>query len=328
MTPLPVTVLGGYLGAGKTTLINRWLRQAQGSGQRIAVLVNDFGDIAIDADLIVGQRGDVLALAGGCVCCSIGSDLIGALLRLCESPDRPMSVLIETSGVALPGAVARGARLAPDVVVGDVLVAADVLTIIERARDRYVGDTVTRQLLDAQRVLLTRDDLASADRLAAVRGWLASAAPNAQIALGSDPRAYEAPTPADISSAQANGPGHRLVTGGFRGRPRRIAARSAATAAQRFDSISVQFAQPVDLERLAQALRDQTLGLARIKGLLTDQQGVRWVLQLAGEQLSISAPETPADPQRADRLVCIGVRSQWDHAAVLRLMNEHGGVQQ
>ena len=89
-----------------------------------------------------------------------------------------------------------------------------------------------------------------------------------------------------------------------------------------------KFAQPVDLERLAQALRDQPLGLARVKGLLTDQQGVRWVLQLAGGQLSISAPEIPADPQRADRLVCIGVRSQWDHAAVLRLMNEHGGVPQ
>ncbi len=326
MTPLPVTVLGGYLGAGKTTLINRWLRQAQASGQRIAVLVNDFGDIAIDADLIVGQRGDVLALAGGCVCCSIGSDLIGALLRLCESPDRPMSVLIETSGVALPGAVARGARLAPDVVVGDVLVAADTLTIIERARDRYVGDTVTRQLLDAQRVLLTRDDLASADRLAAVREWLTSAAPNAQIVLGSDPQAYAAPIPADVSVAQAGDLAQRIGSGGFRGRPRRIAARPAPTAAQRFDSISAQFAQPIDLERLAQALRDETPGLARAKGLLTDRQGVRWELQLASGQLSINAPQMPADPQSADRLVCIGVRSQWDRAAVLQLLAEHGGT--
>ena len=328
MTSLPVTVLGGYLGAGKTTLINRWLRQTQRSGQRIAVLVNDFGDIAIDADLIVGQRGDVLALAGGCVCCSIGSDLIGALLRLCENLDRPMSVLIETSGVALPGAVARGARLAPDVVVGDVLVAADALTIIERARDRYVGDTVIRQLLDAQWVLLTRDDLASADRLAAVREWLASAAPNARIALGSDPQAYAAAMPTDVSTARAGDPGHHLGIGGFRGRPRRIAARPVATAAQRFDSISAQFAEPVDLERLAQALRDQPLGLARAKGLLTDRQGVRWVLQMTGGQLSLSVPETPADPQRMDRLLCIGARSQWDRAAVLRLMTEHGGAPQ
>ena len=75
--PLPVTVLGGYLGAGKTTVLNHLLRHAGGRG--IAVLVNDFGEIAIDAALIESREGDVLALAGGCVCCSIGGDLVRAL---------------------------------------------------------------------------------------------------------------------------------------------------------------------------------------------------------------------------------------------------------
>ncbi|WP_343231026.1 GTP-binding protein [Variovorax sp. WS11] len=70
---LPLTVIGGFLGAGKTTLVNRWLREAE--GKRIAVLVNDFGALNIDAALIVGASGDTIALTNGCVCCQIGDDL-------------------------------------------------------------------------------------------------------------------------------------------------------------------------------------------------------------------------------------------------------------
>ena len=105
----PVTVAGGYLGAGKTTLVNHLLRHAQ--GMRLAVLVNDFGELAIDADLIEAQSGDVLSIAGVC-CCSFGSDLIGGA----GDAGRPRAgagpVLIETSGVALPGAVARSVTAA------------------------------------------------------------------------------------------------------------------------------------------------------------------------------------------------------------------------
>ncbi|MDA0225683.1 MAG: GTP-binding protein, partial [Proteobacteria bacterium] len=70
--PLPLTIIGGYLGAGKTTLVNHLLRNAE--GRRLAVLVNDFGDLPIDADLIASRDGNLLAIAGGCVCCSFGSD--------------------------------------------------------------------------------------------------------------------------------------------------------------------------------------------------------------------------------------------------------------
>ena len=104
---LPVTVIGGYLGAGKTTLVNHLLRHA--GGRRIAVLVNDFGALPIDADLIEARDGDLLAIAGGCVCCSYGSDLMDALAALLERSPRPDHLVIETSGVALPGSVARSA---------------------------------------------------------------------------------------------------------------------------------------------------------------------------------------------------------------------------
>jgi G3E family GTPase len=83
---LPLTVIGGFLGAGKTTLLNRWLRNA--GGQRLAVLVNDFGALNIDAELIAANTGEAIALSNGCVCCQIGDDLTGALIQVLESPER------------------------------------------------------------------------------------------------------------------------------------------------------------------------------------------------------------------------------------------------
>ena len=77
MTRLPVSVIGGYLGAGKTTLVNHLLRHA--NGRRLAVLVNEFGDLPIDADLIEAEEDGLISISGGCVCCSFGNDLIAAL---------------------------------------------------------------------------------------------------------------------------------------------------------------------------------------------------------------------------------------------------------
>ena len=74
---LPVTVIGGYLGAGKTTLINHLLRNA--NGLRLAVLVNEFGELSIDADLIEAEEDGLMSISGGCVCCAYGNDMIGVL---------------------------------------------------------------------------------------------------------------------------------------------------------------------------------------------------------------------------------------------------------
>lgn len=170
--PRPLVVVGGYLGAGKTTLVNRLLREAGRAGRRVAVLVNDFGEVSIDADLVVGAEGGVLALAGGCVCCSYGADLVGAVVRMVARVPTPDVLLVETSGVGLPAAVARTAALAPGVRVESLVVLADAAAVRAQAADRYVGGTVRQQLREADLVLLSKADLAGAAEAAAVAAWL------------------------------------------------------------------------------------------------------------------------------------------------------------
>lgn len=102
---LPIVVLSGYLGAGKTSFLNQLLAQAE--GQRIAVLVNDFGSINVDADLIEGAVDGVVALQNGCICCSMAAGLQVAIFKTLKQDPKPELILIEASGVSNPGDIAR-----------------------------------------------------------------------------------------------------------------------------------------------------------------------------------------------------------------------------
>ena len=129
--PIPVTVIGGYLGSGKTTLVNHLLRTA--AGRRIAVLVNEFGALPIDADLIEARDDTMIKLSGGCVCCSYGSDMMAALMDIQQLRPAPDHVLLEASGVALPGAVAQSVELLSGCRLDSTVVLADAETVEERA---------------------------------------------------------------------------------------------------------------------------------------------------------------------------------------------------
>ncbi|MBL8385051.1 MAG: GTP-binding protein [Burkholderiales bacterium] len=306
--PLPVTIVGGYLGAGKTTLVNHLLRHPD--GRRIAVLVNDFGDIAIDADLIDARDGDLIALAGGCVCCSFGSDLLGALERLAELPAPPERLLIETSGVALPGALARTLTLAPRARAAAIVVLADAETLEARLDDRYVGDTVRAQLAEADLVLLNKADLAGPAGIARSRLRLAALAPRARASP-----CVRAAVPAElVFGIDADGvatraaPDDRPPFGG----PRPAPASHAASAW--FASISLELAPRVDVARLAAVLTAPAHGVLRAKGLLRDIDGTPVALQVVGARAEIVA-SGHADPDRG-RLVCIGARGALDGAAL------------
>jgi G3E family GTPase len=172
---IPFTVIGGFLGAGKTTLLNRLLRGA--TGRRFAVLVNDFGALDIDGGLVADHGGDTIALANGCLCCTIGDSLVTTLLSLLERPERFDHIVVEASGVADPGRIADLAVLEPRLARDGVIVVVDAAEVRARAADRRVGDTITRQLAAADLLVLNKTDLAH--DLAVLRGWLSthSAAP-------------------------------------------------------------------------------------------------------------------------------------------------------
>ena len=174
---VPVTVIGGYLGAGKTTLLNHILRT---SAERIVVLVNDFGSINIDAELISSSDEDTITLANGCICCSLVDGLGMALSGVRAMHPRPARLVIEASGVADPASIAAythdgGLRL------DGVVTVIDAETIRARTKDRFVGDTVLRQITGADILLVTKTDLIDEQTLAGLRPWLASIAGNRPV---------------------------------------------------------------------------------------------------------------------------------------------------
>ena len=105
ISKIPVTVLSGFLGAGKTTLLNRILTEKHGI--RYAVIVNEFGEVGIDNELIIDADEEILEMNNGCVCCTIRGDLIRTLNNLIERPDRLDAIIIETTGLADPGPIAK-----------------------------------------------------------------------------------------------------------------------------------------------------------------------------------------------------------------------------
>src|SRR5207237_2789362 len=105
IVPVPILLVTGFLGAGKTTIVNHLLAHAE--GRRIAAVVNDFGAINIDAELIAGASDGVVSLANGCICCSLEGDLLRTLSTLLRRDPRPDTIVIETSGVADPADIVR-----------------------------------------------------------------------------------------------------------------------------------------------------------------------------------------------------------------------------
>lgn len=309
---VPTVVIGGYLGAGKTSLVNALLRQAD--GLRIAVMVNDFGEIGIDADLIESAEGAVMNLAGGCICCNFGSDLVGALIALGRRNPLPDRILIETSGVALPAAVMRSAALAPHIEPDGIVVLVDAETVLARARDRYVGDTVRQQLRDADLLVLNKLDLVDPGALPALRSSLRALAPDARIV---ETREAWLPIAAAMDaghrgSARIGEAGSRAPHGPLTPHP---IGRSPAPAGTVFASASLRFDAPVDPRAVAAVLSDPALDLARAKGVVSDAGGRAWLIQVVGARDRV----TPAPSGiETGRMVVIAAGERFDVGGLLQ----------
>ena len=175
--PVPFTVIGGFLGAGKTSLLNHLL--VQSSGIRCAVLVNDFGDLNIDESLISSHEGQTISLANGCVCCSISNDFNRTMINLVKRIEEFDQVVVEASGVSEPDRIMDIARLDPELSPSGIVVLVDAAEVQNRSTDRYVSNTVLKQLQTAELLIVNKIDLVSREKLAELEGWLEDVSPTA-----------------------------------------------------------------------------------------------------------------------------------------------------
>jgi G3E family GTPase len=176
----PVTVLTGYLGAGKTTLLNRILTEDH--GKRYAVIVNEFGEIGIDNDLIVGADEEVFEMSNGCVCCTVRGDLIRVLQGLAKRKGGFDAIVIETTGLADPGPVAQTFFVDEDVkaktVLDSVTTVVDAKHVLARLDD---SREAREQIAFADQIVLNKTDLVSEADLKRVEARIRKLNPLAPI---------------------------------------------------------------------------------------------------------------------------------------------------
>ena len=291
--PLPVSIIGGYLGCGKTTLVNHLLRNANGA--RLAILVNDFGELPIDADLIKEQTGDVISLTGGCVCCSYGDDLTSALLNLQTLSPAPDHILIESSGVALPGAIGSSLSLQRKLTLRSIVVIADAATVKTTASDKYLADTIERQLLDADLVLLNKLDLVTATEIRETEDWLHTVNPQARVIRVTNSNV----APSLILD------GDPCQHSGYTGE------KHDPTI---FQTIEITISTNVNAMQLAESLSNEACSLVRAKGFVLDNDGEVKTIQVVGRRWSV----TPAPAGVISGIVCIGKSGTFTEASVKR----------
>jgi G3E family GTPase len=302
-----VTVIGGFLGAGKTTLVNHVLRASP--GRRLAVLVNDFGSVDIDSKLVVGVDGDMVSLAGGCICCSIRDDLAQALHRLVALREQPDHILVEASGVSDPAAIARAIAdpgLSSVLRLDAVAVVVDAEAHLElRTRERIVANG---QLKAADLVVLNKIDLVDDDGRRRVEALVRKVVPKARV-LPAERGAVVPELLLGLQRSDPLPPAEMHVHMGDAAAPHHHAE---------FVAWSWVGATPLSSRRLRRTIDALPPTVFRAKGVvhLAREPTRRGVLHVVGRRAELELGEAWGDAPRLSELVFIGAPGSIDPVAL------------
>lgn len=312
---IPVTIIGGFLGSGKTTLLNR-IMQAD-TGLRIAVMVNDFGQINIDSELVVSNDGMVMSLVNGCICCNISGDLIGQMESLLQRDQIPEYVIIEASGVSDPGRIAR--ILNYPVFRGRIKLDA-ILVLIDAGQilnlNKEFNHLAMTQLEIADITIINKTDQCSDEELETIKhDWLFP-----------DSRVYEAtyadvPLPlifaidaydgaASVMGSQADTDKHHH--------------NHTHKHDDLFESVSWQANQPLKLAELRAFIEALPTEIFRAKGIFYTEElpGTPLLLQQVGARIEWTKA-SPDTCNHGSSLVLIGRKGSFNGDEIIDRLNQH-----
>lgn len=336
LAKIPVTVITGFLGSGKTTLIRHLLLNPE--GRRLAVLVNEFGDVGVDGDILKCcadancPEQNIVELTNGCICCTVADEFIPAIEALMALPQRPDHILIETSGLALPKPLLKAfdwPGIRSRVTVDGVIAVADAEAVATGRFDPNAGgpkpgeetdheetplsEVFEDQIACADIVLLSKADLVTPEQMAQARGVVAA----------------EAPRPLPILELTEGRIDPRVVLG--------LGAAAEDDLHQRpshhddmpehdhedFDSLVIDLPEQSDVDsliaRIVQLAEQQKI--LRVKGhVVVTGKPLRLLVQAVGARVRAQYDRPWGQGDRLGRLVVIAEHDDLDEAAVRRVL--------
>jgi G3E family GTPase len=310
---LPVAVITGFLGSGKTTLVKHILANQQ--GLRTGVIVNELSELGIDGELIVSADGDMVELENGCICCSINNDFLDAIFRVLNRERRLDYLIVETSGVSDPLPVVLTflrAELRDRVRVDSIITVADVADF---CLDRFESKAARNQLCHGDVVLLNKCDLVGADALRTVETAIRGINPQARmvrttqcrvalplilsVGLFQSERVFPVSAPEAAEAPEANGKADQLHAGG------RHAGDCEHLAADGFAALSFQSVRPFAVQKFQDFLEQLPPDVYRAKGLIwIAENDKRYVFHLVARRFCLD--EDAPGGEKTNKLVLIG----------------------